>query len=161
MSAPWWRIGLLVVLLTGANLTAVLRDRAAVDPVIRIQTLAADRGWRPVGSMPLPEDALRHLLFRVPQCMGNIEVTPFSLNFEQQDILEATEGFATGRHVYVYVESKWDRPDLSHLIAARIYYSLMRALRLSQYSASDSALLIIEPARCRVIESVDWRKVCS
>lgn len=140
--------------------TTAVKIRASHVPGLDMRTaiinIVAPHGW---SLRPTPTD-LRHplldpLTFQAPGCDGTVQIYSVAANFETAPLLDLVIS-PQYRRTVAYHDKTWPTIDRLAIRIEWLKHRSMQVLGLSRDVSRPPALVIAEPAGCRVVETIDW-----
>jgi hypothetical protein len=100
---------------------------------------------------------IRALAFDAPGCTQPVLVVLQLVSFDQEEQV-ARSYHEPGYEVrHVYIGGSWDKVDRLAVFTQRVKYAVLASFGLSPYVPSPYLLMVRSPAKCAIVDSIDWR----
>lgn len=159
------RTALLLLLVTTVAIRFhALRSRDAMVASFQIdfaiKTLIKENGLPLKENPASPTSILSSAVyFQRPECSESSVVTPFSLNYEALPLLARMVPIERYAHRFAYLDGSWPEQNRVLMFAEWLGHATRNLADMTRYLPVKTAVVVADPAACRIVTSIDWRLV--
>jgi hypothetical protein len=159
------RLALLIALVTAVSIRVHAigsRDQmvASFDIDAAIRALIRQQGF-PIGENPArpPSILSSAVYFQRPECAEPSVIVPFSLNHEALPLLARLVPMQRYSHTFIYLDGSWPEQNRLRAFVEWLRHASLDLADATRYFPVKTAVVLAEPAPCRISTGVDWRLV--
>ena len=133
---------------------------ASFDIESTITTLIRQQGL-PIGENPArpPSVLSSAVYFQRPECAEPSVILPFSLNHEALPLLARLVPMQRYSYTFIYLDGSWPEQNRLLTFVEWFRHASLDLADATPYFPVKTAVVLAEPALCRISTDIDWRLV--